>query len=55
MNGTINSSAQTAIGAELEKGNEEEELNVPLLLKHNSCFPVLLLSLLVALVQSAVP
>jgi hypothetical protein len=55
MNGTINSPAETAIGAELEKTNEEEELNVPLLLKHYSCFPFLLLSLLVALVQSIVP
>jgi len=49
-NGPINSSAETAIAAEAEKGDEEEELNVPLLLKHSSRF-----LLLVVLVQSAGP
>jgi hypothetical protein len=49
-NGAINSSAETTITAEAEKGDEEEELNVPLLRKYNSRF-----LLLFVLVRSAGP
>jgi hypothetical protein len=54
MNGTINSSAETAIGTKVEIG-EEEELNVPLLRKHTAVFYSFYFLLLVVLVQSAVP
>ena len=55
MNKTINSSAETAIGTEVEIGDEEEELNVPLLRKHTAVFYSFYFLLLVVLVQSAVP
>ena len=55
MNGTINSSAETAIGTKVEIGDEEEELNVPLLRKHTAVFYSFYFLLLVVLVQSAVP
>jgi hypothetical protein len=55
MNGTINSSAETAIGTKVEIGDEEEELNVSLLRKHTAVFYSFYFLLLVVLVQSAVP
>jgi hypothetical protein len=55
MNGTINSSAETAIGTEVEIGDEEEELNVPLLRKYIVVFYSFYFLLLIVLVLSVVP
>jgi hypothetical protein len=55
MNGTINSSAETAIGTKVEIGDEEEELNVPLLRKYIVVFYSFYFLLLIVLVLSVVP